>query len=57
MGERCKTQCVDFIQKVVEEMQGKRQQNIEITPKKSKEYFIKWRTGSTLDLMVFMAFR
>ena len=37
MGERCKTQCVDFIQKVVEEMQGKRQQNIEITSKKSKE--------------------
>ena len=55
MGKRCKNnESADWIQKVTEEMQGKKQQNIEITPTKIKE-FVKWQTVRPLDLMVSMA--
>ena len=42
MGKRCKNnESADWIQKVTEEMQGKKQQNIEITPTKIKERICK----------------
>ena len=45
----------DWIHKVAEEMHGNKQQNIDITPTKSKKEFVKWRTGTSLDLMLSMA--
>ena len=48
MRERCKAhESADWIQKIAEEMQGNKQQNIEITPRKVEERIGKmenWKT-------------